>query len=182
MDQHMRTIYFGGGCFWCTEAVFGALRGVHEVIPGYMGGDVAHPSYEAVATGTTGHAEVVRVVFDETAISLDDLLDIFFATHDPTTLDRQGADRGSQYRSIIFYTDESMREAAVQALRRAQEALTGGAMVVTHLAEASDFYPAEEAHRAYYRRNSEAPYCQLVISPKLSKLQQEFGDKCSGIR
>lgn len=180
MDPHLHTIYLGGGCFWCTEAVFQSLKGVREVVPGYMGGTVARPSYEAVSTGTTGHAEVVRVTFDDSVISLDDLLDIFFATHDPTTVDRQGADVGSQYRSIIFYTGDAMREAASEAMRRAQAALPEGKALVTHLAEAVEFYQAEPYHDDYYRKNATAPYCQLVIHPKLEKLQKRFSDKLAG--
>lgn len=175
----MKTIYLGGGCFWCTEAVFKRLRGVSEVTPGYMGGSVANPSYDAVATGTTGHAEVIKIVYDDTVLATDDLLDVFFATHDPTTTDRQGADVGTQYRSVIFYTDESLRETAQRAVARKQEALSPEHAVVTHIVEASDFYPAEAEHHNFYELHRDAPYCQVVIDPKIEKLSASFGDKLS---
>lgn len=185
----MKTIYLGGGCFWCTEAVFRSLRGVHEVVPGYMGGTLPNPSYEAVCTGETGHAEVIKVYYDEKVISTDDLLDVFFETHDPTTPNRQGADVGTQYRSIIFHTadqdpgfseDEAGEPAphAIQrAIARAQAKLPDDSFVVTEVAEASEFYPAEEYHYNYYANHAAAPYCQIVISPKLEKLQKQHGEK-----
>lgn len=188
----MKTIYLGGGCFWCTEAVFKSLKGVQEVIPGYMGGTVPNPSYEAVCSGTTGHVEVVKVYYDEGIISTDDILDIFFATHDPSTPNRQGNDVGSQYRSVIFYThdqephylggltespEDDVPGAIQRAISRAQRALSGDARVVTEVVTATDFYPAEDYHYNYYADHSDAPYCQLVISPKLEKLQKKFSDK-----
>ena len=188
----MKTIYLGGGCFWCTEAVFKSLKGVQEVIPGYMGGTVANPSYEAVCSGTTGHAEVIKVYYDERMISTDDILDIFFATHDLTTPNRQGNDVGSQYRSIIFYThdqephslggltespEDDVPGAIQRAISRAQSTLSGDAQIVTEVVTATDFYPAEDYHYNYYADHSDAPYCQLVISPKLEKLQKKFSDK-----
>lgn len=175
----MRTIYLGGGCFWCTEAVFQTLRGVTEVVPGYLGGIEPNPSYESVSTGKTGHAEVVKVTYDESVIGTDDILDIFFATHDPTTLNRQGNDVGSQYRSIIFYTDEDQGEIARSTIARIQATLPADTAVVTEVAEATDFYPAEQYHYSYYRNNTDAPYCQVVIHPKLEKLQQHFAQKLS---
>ncbi|HEY0979949.1 MAG TPA: peptide-methionine (S)-S-oxide reductase MsrA [Candidatus Paceibacterota bacterium] len=185
----MKTIYLGGGCFWCTEAVFKSLRGVQEVIPGYMGGTVPNPSYEAVCSGTTGHIEVIKVYYDETVISTDDILDIFFATHDPTTPNRQGNDVGSQYRSVIFYTQDQephSREGEVggdiqgsiqRSIGRAQAGLSGDAQIVTEVVTATEFYPAEEYHHNYYAQHSDVPYCQIVISPKLEKLQKKFSDK-----
>ena len=170
-----RTIYLGGGCFWCTEAVFQKVRGVQSVVPGYMGGSVPNPSYEAVCTGATGHAEVVQVIYDTGVIPTSALLDIFFATHDSTTPDRQGADQGSQYRSIIFYTDEAMRQSALEAVARTQENVAGRA-VVTHVVEAPEFYPAEEYHYSYYANNTDAPYCVVTIDPKLQKLLQKFAN------
>lgn len=172
----MKTIYLGAGCFWCTEAVFKSLRGVHEVVPGYMGGDVPHPTYEAVCTGDTGHAEVIKVSYDESVISTDDLLDVFFATHDPTTLNSQGNDIGTQYRSVIFYTDD-IHDVIERAIARAQSVASEGKKVVTAVARAMEFYPAEAYHQNYYATHSSQPYCQIVISPKLEKLQKNFSDK-----
>lgn len=176
----MKTIYLGGGCFWCTEAVFQQLRGVSEVSPGYMGGTVAEPSYDQVSSGATGHAEVIKLSYDDAVITTDDILDVFFATHDPTTPNRQGADIGTQYRSVIFYTDEQMRDAAMRAIERAQAKFsqTGGEKtVITHVTEASDFYPAEAYHHNFYEAHRDAPYCQVVIDPKIEKLQNTFNDK-----
>jgi peptide-methionine (S)-S-oxide reductase len=170
--MNIQTIYLGAGCFWCSEAVFQNLRGVSEVIPGYMGGTVKQPSYEAVSTGTTGHAEVVKVMYDETVITTDDILDVFFATHNPTTLNQQGNDIGSQYRSIIFYTTEMQRDASVRAIARAQEDYAYP--IVTDIASAGEFYPAEEYHYNYYLAHTTAPYCMVVINPKLEKLQARF--------
>ena len=171
----MKTIYLAGGCFWCTEAVFKSINGVEEVVPGYIGGTVENPTYEAVCTGTTGHAEVVKILYDETLLHLSDLLEIFFATHDPTTLNRQGNDSGTQYRSAIFYTDEPSRDEAVKAIAAAQ--LTISEKIVTEVVPATTFYPAEEYHKSYYQNNASAPYCSLVISPKLEKLQKQFQDR-----
>jgi len=188
----MKTIYLGGGCFWCTEAVFKSLEGVHEVVPGYMGGSVPNPSYEEVCTGRTGHTEVVKVYYDESIIRTEDLLDIFFATHDPTTLNQQGNDIGTQYRSAIFYThdqephargaggegyEDDIPGAIERAIRTAQAALPESKMVVTEVLSATEFYPAEDYHHNYYAQHSDAPYCQMVISPKLEKLQKKFVDK-----
>lgn len=172
MDSHGKTIYLGGGCFWCTEAVFKELRGVLEVIPGYMGGSTPQPSYEAVCSGTTGHAEVVKVYYDDHTISTADILDIFFSVHDPTTPNRQGGDIGSQYRSIIFYSDDTQREEVRLAVERAQKKYTDN--ITTEVATAVEFYPAEEYHYNYYQNNPDAPYCAIVIEPKLEKLKKEF--------
>jgi peptide-methionine (S)-S-oxide reductase len=174
MQSH-KTLYLGGGCFWCTEAIFQELKGVLETVPGYMGGTVPQPSYEAVCEGTTGHAEVIKVYYDEQVISTGDILDIFFETHDPTTLNRQGNDVGSQYRSVIFYTDDTQREEIRKAVERAQRIYTGN--IVTEAVSATEFYPAEEYHYNYYQNNTTAPYCSIVISPKLEKLRKRFGDK-----
>ncbi|MBY0328793.1 peptide-methionine (S)-S-oxide reductase MsrA, partial [Patescibacteria group bacterium] len=172
--------------------VFKSLKGVIEVVPGYMGGDVPNPSYEEVCTGTTGHAEVIKVYYDNTIISTDDLLDIFFATHDPSTLNQQGNDIGTQYRSSIFYThdqvphslggptdspDDDVPGAIERAINRAQATLPENKIVVTAVVSATEFYPAEEYHQNYYAEHSTAPYCQIVISPKLEKLQKKFADK-----
>jgi methionine-S-sulfoxide reductase len=176
-NAHMRTIYLGGGCFWCTEAVFQRLRGVLEVTPGYMGGETKSPSYQEVSTGTTGHAEVIKVVYDNELIQTDDIFDVFFASHDPTTPNRQEHDVGTQYRSVIFYTDEATRESAVQAIERAQMNLPLEKAIITHVIEAADFYPAESEHCNFYMTNRDAPYCLAIIDPKIEKLQKKFSDK-----
>ncbi len=175
MDTHFKTIYLGGGCFWCTEAVFQELRGIKEVIPGYMGGILPEPSYEAVSTGTSGHVEVTKLYYDEQIISTEDILDIFFATHDPTVHDRQGADIGSQYRSVIFYTEEAQREIVRHVMDRLQK--EKDIQIVTEVQSATPFYPAEEYHHNYYRAHTNAPYCLVVISPKIEKLKKEYKDK-----
>jgi peptide-methionine (S)-S-oxide reductase len=162
---------FGGGCFWCTEAVFTQLRGVERVESGYAGGTGAAPTYERVSRGDTGYAEVVSVLFDPAVITYQDLLTVFFASHDPTTFNRQGADVGTQYRSIILYTSDEQRqvaEAYVAALR------TDGLTVVTTVEPLTQFYKAEEYHQEYYRNNARAPYCELVIEPKLEKVHKAF--------
>lgn len=164
---------FGGGCFWCTEAVFSSLRGVISVMPGYTGGTVENPSYEAVCSGKTGHAEVSRIEFDPSVISFNDLLTVFFATHDPMTLNRQGADVGTQYRSAIFYTNEKQREEAEKFIADLGSD-TAGQKIVTEITPLREFYAADESHRQYYLRNAEQAYCQAVISPKLEKLQEKY--------
>lgn len=173
----MKTIYLGGGCFWCTEAIYKSLRGVSEVIPGYMGGTIANPSYEVVCEGHSGHAEVVKVYYDEKEISTTVIVDIFFATHDPTTPNRQGNDVGSQYRSIIFFTEEEQREVAQLVARVVQSKLPEGVRIVTEIVSAGDFYAAEEYHQNYYQNHRGAPYCAVVINPKLALLQQKYADK-----
>jgi len=161
---------FGGGCFWCTEAVFQTVDGVLAVTSGYAGGETENPDYEAVCTGTTGHAEVVQIEFDPGRVSYQQLLELFFKTHDPTTLDRQGADVGTQYRSIILYHDEQQRAAAEQAITREQERYNGN--VVTRLEPLDVFYRAEEYHQDYYKKHPNAGYCAMVIRPKLKKLDR----------
>ena len=173
----MKTIYLAGGCFWCTEAVFQQLQGVLEVTPGYMGGIVPQPSYEQVSSGHTGHTETIKVLYDESVLPFSDLLDVFFEIHDPTSLNSQGADHGTQYRSAIFYTEEGQREQIMNAIKRIEEYLPNEKRVVTEVMSATEFYPAEEYHYSYYLRNKNAPYCQVVISPKLEKLQKQFSDK-----
>lgn len=163
-----------GGCFWCLEAVYETLRGVLEVEPGYSGGHVSHPTYEQVCTGTTGHAEAVRITFDPQVISYRDLLEVFFAIHDPTTPNRQGPDIGPQYRSAIFYHSENQRMEAERVIRELEAARVFPGPIVTELAPMTVFYPAEEYHRRYYRRHPEQPYCQVVIAPKLVKVRQRF--------
>jgi len=169
-DADLSTATFGAGCFWCVEAVLEQFDGVHDVSSGYMGGEVDAPSYEDVCSGASGHAEVVQLRFDPEVISYETLLDWFWRLHDPTTLNRQGADVGTQYRSAIFVHDESQRAAAEAALRAADDATAFDAPIVTEISAASRFYPAAGYHQDYYRNNKNKGYCQLVISPKLNKL------------
>ncbi|AHG88315.1 Peptide methionine sulfoxide reductase msrA [Gemmatirosa kalamazoonensis] len=165
---------FGGGCFWCTEAVFKELRGVEKVESGYAGGTVPDPSYEAVCSGRTGHAEVVQVTYDPSVVSYRDLLEVFFATHDPTTLNRQGADVGTQYRSTVLYRDEAQRRVAEEVIAELQRDGAFRDPVVTTLEPLDRFYAAERYHQDYYARNGRQPYCQVVIAPKLAKFRQKF--------
>ncbi len=171
------TATLAGGCFWCLEAVYDQLRGVEGVDSGYAGGHVPHPSYELVCTGTTGHAEVVRVTFDPDVIAYRDLLDVFFTIHDPTTLDRQGADLGSQYRSAIFYESPAQRVEAERAVAELAAAGTWDAPIVTEIVPLDAFYPAEAYHRDYFVRHPGQGYCQLVIAPKVAKARKYFLDK-----
>ena len=162
-----------GGCFWCLEAVFELVQGIERVDSGYTGGSLPDPTYEQVCTGNTGHAEAVQLTFDPAVVSYRELLDLFFAFHDPTTLDRQGPDVGTQYRSAIFYHSPDQREAAEQAIA----ALTASGVwkdpIVTEVVPLTQFYPAEEYHREYYRRNPNSGYCQVIIAPKVAKLRKE---------
>jgi peptide-methionine (S)-S-oxide reductase len=176
--NNLETAIFGGGCFWCTEAVFADLRGVISVMPGYAGGAVPHPTYEAVCTGATGHAEAIRIEFDPAQISFNDLLTVFFATHDPTTLNRQGNDVGTQYRSAVFYTSDAQRDAALAFVAKLNASDPGGKPVVTEVTPLSldKFYPAEDYHRNYFANNPNQPYCQLIIEPKVEKLQKQFAE------
>ncbi|MBI2515071.1 peptide-methionine (S)-S-oxide reductase MsrA [Candidatus Wolfebacteria bacterium] len=171
MAEKNEIAVFGGGCFWCTEAVFKGLKGVVSVVPGYAGGGKTNPIYEEVLSGKTGHAEVIKLEYDPIQIFYQDLLTVFFATHDPTTLNRQGNDVGTQYRSIIFYTTPEQEKEAKQFI---EELSQPGKRVVTELKPLEKFYEAENYHRNYYQKNSNAPYCQVVISPKLDKLKEKF--------
>lgn len=161
----------GGGCFWCLEAAFQDLRGVVSVVSGYAGGAGADPTYQEVCTGTTGHVEVVRIEFDNTRIDFETLLEVFFAIHDPTTLDRQGADVGTQYRSVIFHHSDDQRAIAERVIARLNAAGLWSDPIVTKVQPAPTFYPAEAYHQDYYRRNPGQGYCRVVISPKLAKLR-----------
>jgi peptide-methionine (S)-S-oxide reductase len=163
----------GGGCFWCLEAAFQALQGAVQVLPGYAGGSLPQPTYEQVCGGGTGHAEVVQVAFDPAVISYRDLLDVFFTIHDPTTLNRQGADVGTQYRSVVFYHSTAQKETAEEVIAELEEAGTWKAPIVTELVPFDVFYPAEDYHRDYYRQHSDQPYCRVVIEPKLRKLEKK---------
>ncbi len=164
---------FGSGCFWCSEAVFSDLRGVLSVMPGYAGGEKPNPTYDMVCSGTTGHAEVIRIEFDPQQISFSDLLTVFFATHDPTTLNRQGNDVGTQYRSVILYTTPEQKMAAEKIIAEL-DSEDDGHKIVTQLAPLTTFYEAEAYHHQYYKNNSDQPYCQVVISPKLKKLKERY--------
>ena len=164
----------GGGCFWCTEAVFTELKGVVSVVPGYAGGSVAHPSYEQVCTGNTGHAEAIQVTFDPAVVSLHDLLTVFFTTHDPTTLNRQGNDVGTQYRSVVFYRNAEQKATTEQVIKELQAEHLYRKPFVTQVVPFSEFYPAEEYHHNYFARNPERAYCQLVIAPKVAKFRSKF--------
>lgn len=166
-----QTITLGGGCFWCVEAVFERRPGVVSAVSGYAGGAEPNPTYSQVSSGRTGHAEVVEVTFNPLEVSLDELLDLFFLSHDPTTLNRQGADVGPQYRSIILFKDETQKRAAEEAKARAQAGLSKP--IVTEIVPLERFYPAEDYHQDYFARNPNAGYCALVIRPKLHKLEQK---------
>jgi peptide-methionine (S)-S-oxide reductase len=165
---------FGGGCFWCTEAVFDELRGVHSVVSGYAGSAVKNPTYEQVCSGNTGHAEVVKIEFDPSQISFRDLMTVFFATHDPTTLNRQGNDVGTQYRSVILYADEQQKQEAAAFVKELDDNKTYKNSIVTTLEPLTKFYPAEDYHQKYYANNPYQPYCQYMIPPKLGKLHKQF--------
>ena len=165
---------FGGGCFWCTEAVFKNLKGVISVLPGYSGGAVVNPTYEQVASGKTGHAEVVKIEHNPEEIKFTDLLNVFFATHDPTTLNQQGNDVGRQYRSVIFYASDEQRQEAERFVRELEAAKTFADPILTELEPLDKFYPAEDCHQNYYARNLDKPYCRAVIDPKIAKLRQKF--------
>jgi len=166
---------FGGGCFWCTEAVFDELCGVKSVMSGYAGGNTKNPTYEEVCGGRTGHAEVIKIDFDPTEIAFKDLLTVFFATHDPTTLNRQGNDVGTQYRSAIFYATEEQKREAEAFIKELNDSKAFGKPVVTTLEPLGEFYEAEDYHQKYYANNPYQPYCQYMIPPKLNKLHKQFG-------
>ena len=171
------TITLGAGCFWCIEAVFLELKGVHSVTSGYMGGSMKNPSYRDVCTGNTGHAEVARIIFDPAVITLDELLEVFWQTHDPTTLNRQGADVGTQYRSAIFYHNDQQREIAEGYKAKLDKSGAFRAPIITEVTAASVFYPAEDYHQNYYAQNGGQGYCQMVIRPKLDKFRKVFAEK-----
>lgn len=171
----VETITLGGGCFWCLEAAFQDLRGVSSITSGYAGGTVCNPGYQQVCSGNTGHAEVVQIEFDNELIDVRNLLEVFFAIHDPTTLNRQGADVGTQYRSVIFYHSEAQRKVAEALIGELESEKIWGAPVVTELLRVPEFYPAEDYHQSYYNNNAAQPYCQAVISPKLAKLRARYG-------
>ena len=173
----LEVVVLGGGCFWCTEAVFLRLNGVIQVNSGYAGGLVERPSYQQICSGTTGHAEVIQVIFDPTKINLSELLAVFWATHDPTTLNRQGGDTGPQYRSAIFYLSDTQEKLASEMMEKLNQSKEFSDPIVTEITAFSNFYPAEKYHQNYYMRNEGQPYCQYVVRPKVEKLQRLFEDK-----
>jgi peptide-methionine (S)-S-oxide reductase len=166
-----------GGCFWCTEAAFSIIKGVEKVEPGYTGGSVRNPTYDQVSTGTTGHAEAMQITFNPNIISYREILEIFFASHDPTTLNRQGPDVGTQYRSAIFYHNEMQKAIAVKVIAELEKEGIWDASIVTQVEALKNFYKAEAYHKDYYKKHPNQPYCQQVIAPKLAKLQHRFLDK-----
>lgn len=170
----IETAVFGGGCFWCTEAIFERLKGVVEVESGYTGGYKPKPTYEEVSSGLTGHAEAVKIKYDPDIISYETLLEIFFATHDPTTFNRQGGDTGTQYRSVIFYSDKGQKQAAEQYIKKLQASGDFQGPIVTEVKPLQEFYRAEDYHQDYFKNNPEKPYCQAVIAPKIKKLLTKY--------
>ncbi len=170
----IRTATFGGGCFWCTEAVYDRVKGVRKVTSGYSGGKVPNPTYTQVCTGSTGHAEVIQVEFDPDEISFEQILDIFFHTHDPTTLNRQGADVGTQYRSAVFYHDDEQKLLTEKVIKELNASGEFDDPIVTKLEKFEKFYPAEDYHQNYFEQNPGQPYCQVVVGPKVSKFQKRY--------
>lgn len=173
----MELATLGAGCFWCVEAIYQRLEGVEKVESGYSGGLVKNPTYEAVCSGRTGHAEVIQVTFDPAKLSYKELLEVFFLTHDPTTLNKQGGDVGTQYRSVIFYHSDEQKKIAEKVKQETDAAKIWDDPTVTEIASFADFYKAENYHQNYYNQNSYQPYCMMVINPKLSKFKKEFGNK-----
>jgi peptide-methionine (S)-S-oxide reductase len=175
--SNLETITVGGGCYWCVEAVYENLNGVKSVVSGFSGGKVANPTYEEVCTGTTGHAEVVQITYDKTITDLNEIFQVFFTVHDPTTLNRQGADVGTQYRSVIFYKNEEQKKAAQSIIAELNKAKVYDSPIVTKVEPFTKFYKAEDYHQNYYANNKSQPYCKMVIQPKLEKFEKVFKDK-----
>lgn len=176
MNKKQKKIILGGSCFWCLEPIFSQLKGVESVIVGYSGGTTSNPSYEMICTGRTGHAEVIEVNYDEKLISLDRLLDIFFQVHDPTTLNRQGADVGTQYRSIILVNNEDEKQAVLEKIKKIDQEGRWNKPIVTQVEILRNFYPAEEYHQNYFEKNPWAGYCQVVINPKVKKFEDKYAN------
>lgn len=176
MNNKKEVAVFGGGCFWCTEAVFSELKGVGSVISGYAGGHTENPTYHQVCSDDTGHAEVIEIQFDPNQITYKRLLEVFFATHDPTTLNRQGTDRGTHYRSIILYTEDDQKEQAEVYIRELDSSGSKGGPIVTEIVELENFYEADADHKQFYINNPDAMYCQIVIRPKVEKVRGEFAE------
>jgi len=173
-NESLEVATLAGGCFWCTEAVFSIIKGVEKIEPGYTGGSVPNPTYEQVSSGITGHAEAAQITFDSIVTSFREILEIFFASHDPTTLNRQGPDVGTQYRSAIFYHDENQRTIAEEVIAELNKEKIWNAPIVTQVEPLTVFYTAETYHKDYYKKHPNQPYCQAIITPKLLKLQQRF--------
>lgn len=177
MKSNTALATFAGGCFWCTEAVFQRLKGVTAVVPGYIGGTIKNPAYREICTGRTGHAEAIEISFDETIIAYKELLEVFFATHDPTTLNRQGNDVGTQYRSEVFYHSIDQKETAEQFITLLEKENVFSNPIVTAISAASTFYVAEQEHHNYFNDHKTQPYCQVIINPKIDKLQRNYSTK-----
>ncbi|MBW6474324.1 MAG: peptide-methionine (S)-S-oxide reductase MsrA [Anaerolineaceae bacterium] len=177
MNQKLNKIVLGGGCFWCLDPIYKNLTGVEDVVVGYAGGSVIYPTYEQVCTGRTGHAEVVEVTYDPEMISLSGLLEVFFQVHDPTSLNRQGADVGTQYRSIILLNDEAEMQQVKEIVEKIDQSSLWRSKIVTQIDVLTEFFPAEEYHQDYYEKNPWAGYCQVVINPKVNKFKQKFADQ-----
>jgi len=177
IEEGKEVATLGAGCFWCVEAIFQSLNGVEKVVSGYSNGTVKNPSYKEVCAGRTGHAEVVQITFDPTIVSFAEILEVFFETHDPTTLNKQGADEGTQYRSAIFYHSEAQREVAEIATKAAAESGSWSDPIVTEITAFASFFPAEDYHQEYFNINGEQPYCQMVIRPKVDKFKKKFQEK-----
>ena len=177
VKEGMEVATFAGGCFWCTEAVFLEIKGVEKVVSGYIGGKTKNPTYKDICTGETGHAEAIQITFNPNEVAYEDLLEVFFATHDPTTLNRQGADVGTQYRSEIFYHSEAQKTKAENYIQLLEKEKLYDKKIVTKVSSATIFYPAEDYHQNYYNQNSSQGYCQMVIAPKLEKLRKYYKSK-----
>lgn len=178
--KNMEIATFGNGCFWCTEAIFQELKGVSKAVSGYMGGEVKDPTYKEVCSGTTGHAEVLQITYDPAVITFDELLEVFWETHDPTTLNRQGNDVGTQYRSAVFYHSDEQKQLASTYKTKLDASGAWNDPIVTEITEASTFYPAEDYHQEYFSLNGSQPYCNFVIRPKVEKFKKVFKDKLKG--
>ena len=176
-DTHFEQATFGSGCFWCTEAVFQLLDGVHKAQSGYSGGHMKNPDYKLICTGTTGHAEVIQVTFDPKVITYPEILEVFWKTHDPTTLNRQGADVGTQYRSVVFYHDDEQRKLAEEYKQKLDAAGAFERPIVTEISPLAEFYSAEDYHQDYFALHGREPYCKMVIRPKVDKVREVFRDK-----
>ena len=177
MAQQLETATLAGGCFWCTEAVYKELKGVSDIKPGYSGGHVKNPSYREVCNGTTGHAEVIQLTFDPAVVSFSEILEVFFMTHDPTTLNRQGNDVGTQYRSAVFYHNEDQKQTAEKVIRLFEQEKVYDKPIVTEVTAFDKFYVAEDYHFNYFARNKNEPYCQYVVAPKVEKFKKIFKEK-----
>lgn len=176
-DKNLETITLGAGCFWCVETIFQNLKGVEKVVSGYAGGQTKNPTYKEVCSGTTGHAEVAQISYDPAIVSLEEILEVFFQTHDPTQLNRQGNDVGTQYRSAIFYHSDSQKETSLRIIRELNQSGAWSQPIVTEVSKFTIFYPAEDYHQNYFNLNGNQPYCQYVVRPKLEKFKKVFKDK-----